>query len=272
MARSRRRRRDKSDKGVGLMLLIVGVLMLAALGGSAWWLRKTKVQLDAENCPVTGPRLIHMIMIDRSDPISGQQAQRIRQYMQKAKDEAGFGTRFDIYTFEGDVKNEFRPILRVCAPGRPEEANELIENPDMIRHQYLKRFSEVLDRTIDDLLKVTRLDNSPIIESVRGASISSFGPAQASKIQLRVTLVSDMIQNTAATSHFKTAPDFPSLSKVSAWATLRPALNGAEVEILYLLRPTALRAGSPIQNRGHQQFWEQLVAASNGRVVRIEPI
>jgi uncharacterized protein YneF (UPF0154 family) len=79
MARSRRKRKDLLDKTTGGILLLVGVALVAALVGGAWWLKKTTVQLDAENCPLGGPHAIHMIMIDRSDPISGQQAQRVRQ-------------------------------------------------------------------------------------------------------------------------------------------------------------------------------------------------
>jgi uncharacterized protein YneF (UPF0154 family) len=272
MARSRRRRRDSSDKVTGLILLVVAVIVLSALGVGTWWVRKSKVVLDAENCPVSGPQIVHLVMIDRSDPISGQQVQRIRQYMQKAKDDATFGTRFDFYTFEGDIKNEMRPVIRVCAPGKPEDANELIENPDLIRRRYDENFSAVIDKTVNDLTAANTKDNSPIIESLRGAAITSFGSINPSKVKLRATLVSDMVQHTSAVSHFRTAPDFQALSKTMAWASLRPTLSGAEVNIIYLLRPNAIRAGAPIQNRGHQLFWEQLIGASNGRVRTIEPI
>lgn len=205
MARSRRKRQDAFDKATGIVLFVVGVVLIVALVGGAWWLRKTKVQLDAENCPLSGPRAIHMIMIDRSDPISGQQAQRVRQVIRKIKDEAQFGTRFDVYVFEGDIKNELRPILRVCAPGRPEEANELIENPEFIRRRYAD-FSATLDQTIDSLMTATTRPNSPIIESLRAAALSSFGPEDVQKVPLKATLVSDMVENTSAVSHYRSSP------------------------------------------------------------------
>jgi hypothetical protein len=272
MARGRRKRRDLFDKTTGVILLIIGVALVAALSAGAWWLRKTRVQLDAENCPQSGPHAIHMVILDRSDPISGQQAQRIRQYIQKVKDDAVFATRFDVYTFEGDAKNELRPTLRVCVPGRPENSNGMIENPELIRKRY-ETFSRTLDQTIDSLINVTTLPNSPIIESLRAAALTSFGPEDAHKVPVRATLISDMVQNTNAISHFRTNPDFPALSQTTAWPTLRPALHGAEVTILYLLRPTAVRRDhTSIQNRGHELFWEQLISASGGRLMSIEPI
>jgi hypothetical protein len=272
MARSRRTKRGRGDKWIGLSLGLIGVILIGILGGGAWWLRKTKEPLDADNCPRSGPKAVHVIMIDRSDPISGQQTQRIRQHVQQLKNDASYGARFDVYTFEGDTKNEMQPILRVCALGRPEQANELIENPEMIRRRYEERFSGVLDRTLDDLLQATTQQNSPIIESLRAATITSFGLVSAGTIPLHVTMVSDMVQHTALTSHFKAEANFALLSKMQSWVALQPNLKGADVDILYLLRPTATRGSAPIQNRGHQLFWEQLITASGGRIKGIEPL
>jgi hypothetical protein len=272
VAPRRRGKRDKADKAIGLVLGLLGIVLVVALAMGSWWLRKTKIQIDADNCPRSGPKAVHVIMIDRSDPISGQQAQRVKQHTDGLKASADFGTRFDVYTFEGDVKNEMTPLLRVCAPGRPEQANELIENPDFVRRRYEENFSTVLDKEIEALLQESTRQTSPIIESLRAASISSFGPITVGTIPLRVTLVSDMVQHTKATSHFRTDPNFTELSKTAIWPSLRPDLKGADVEILYLLRPDAKRSSGPIQNRGHQLFWEQLIAASGGRVTAIDPI
>jgi hypothetical protein len=272
MARSRRSKRDRGDKGVGLALAVIGILLIGGLSGGAWWLRKTRVPLDDENCPRSGPTAVHIIMIDRSDPITGQQAQSIRQQVEKLKNEARFGQRFDVYTFEGDSKNEMQPLTRVCAPGRPEDANELIENPELVRRRYQERFSNVLDQEVGTLLRVSTLPNSPIIESLRAAAITSFGPFSMGSVPFQVTMVSDMVQNTALTSHFKSEPNFSQLAKSPAWSALQPNLKGAEVDILYLLRPEAKRGSVMIQNRGHQLFWEQLIAASGGRPNNITPL
>ena len=272
MARSRRSRRGAGDKAMGAILAVLGVILVGALAGGAWWLRKTKEPIDADNCPLSGPRAVHMIMIDRSDPISEQQAQRVRQQVEKLKNEASSGTRFDVYTFEGDSKAEMKPFERVCAPGRPEEANELYENPVLVRRRYEERFSAVLDRKVGELLQPSTRRNSPIIESLRAAAITSFGSIRTGTIPLHATLVSDMVQNTSLVSQFRSEPNFAQLARTPAWASLQPNLKGADVEILYLLRPEAKRGGVMIQNRGHELFWEQLIGASGGRLDRIEPL
>jgi hypothetical protein len=263
----------KSDRRVGIVLTIFGIAFLIALGGGAWWLRRQIPRIDEQtNCPSSGPSAVHMIMFDRSDPISGQQAQQIKQAIDGYKTVAPFGYRFDIYTFESDSGSVLKPVLEICSPGNPDDANPLIKNPQQLRKQYEEKFAAVLDRTVDDLLRVHTLPSSPIIESLRAAAITSFGGLSSQPIPLRVMMISDMVQHTSAVSHFKTEPDFGRLSKSPVWPTLRPALKGAEVNIFYLLRPSATRGGAQIQTRGHQAFWEQLIKASDGEVAEIRPI
>jgi hypothetical protein len=213
------------------------------------------------------------VIFDRSDPISRQQAQRIRQVMHQLKNSASFGYRFDIYTFEGDTRNDLQPLLQVCSPGRAEEANQFYQNPDLIRRDFEEKFVKVLDEIVELLLKEWKRPTSPLIESLRAAAITSFGSLiEPNKVPLRVTVFSDMVQNTTPYSQIRSESDFTQLSKNPVWPSLRPDLRGAEAEIYYLLRPEAKRPGGrPIQNRGHQEFWELLIRASNGRLTKIEP-
>ena len=271
MTRSRRKRKELVDRTTGITLFVVGLVLLMALAGGALWLRKTRVQLATDLCPATGASAIQMIMIDRSDPISGQQAQRVRQYINEIKENALPNTRFDVYVFEGDIKNELRPILSICKPKRPEDANDLTENREFIRRRY-EGFSTDLNKTIDSLMTANTLPNSPIIESLRAAALSSFGPDVTKSIPRHVTLISDMVQNTSSVSHFRAVPDFSTLAKTINWAAIKPSLHGADVVILYLLRPGAMRGHAAIQNRGHEQFWEELILASDGKLIKIEMI
>jgi hypothetical protein len=146
-------------------------------------IKKIKVTLDvATHCPTTGPTLVQVLLFDRSDPISGQQARRIRQVVHQLRSAAQFGTRFDIYTFDGDEKWVLAPQLTICSPERAEEANAIIENPDLIRRRYEAQFSAVLDRSLDALLEVSTRPNSPIIESLKAAATSSFGELEGRPI------------------------------------------------------------------------------------------
>src|SRR5687768_5836719 len=117
MARRHRAKSGKlSDAATGALLAVAGSLLIIALLGSYWWLSKTRIVLDDMNCPEIGPRAVHAIIIDRTDPISPQQGQVIRQRLQQYREKASFGLRFDIYTVEGDYRNVLKPILSICSP------------------------------------------------------------------------------------------------------------------------------------------------------------
>ncbi len=270
MARSNQKKKRR-DKVTGLLLGAIGIVLMMLIGGGVWWVRSTKVHLDAAtNCPQSGPRAVEVIMIDRSDPISEQQAQRIRQEVQRLKDLAQFGTRFDLYNFEGNQTNALLPEAQVCAPAKPTDANVVVENPERVRRIYVDKFSRPLDVAIDQLLVATTKPVSPILESLHAAAQTSFG-ALPDGIPCRLTLISDLIQHSVASSHFKSEPDFATLSRSAAWPSLRPKLHGASVQVLYLSRPSATRNGRHIQTRGHQAFWEQVIEAGGGAIEHIEP-
>ncbi len=277
MATRGRSHAKSSDRSTGIALTILGLVLIAGLLGAFLWVKNRHELLDkVTNCPGSGPREVHVILFDRTDPITQQQAQRIRQKMQQLRDSAPFGKRFDLYTVEGDSRRTLKPILTICSPNRPEDANALIENPESIRKRYQQDFISVLDKTIDALLENSTRETSPIIESMKAAAVTSFGPYETRNIPFRLTIASDMVQHTTAYSNFRTEPTFSTLEKSEAWRTIRPNLFGAQVDILYLLRPNARRGGVLIQNRGHQLFWEHLIRASNGQLVAdqtaIEPM
>ncbi|MCB1385339.1 MAG: hypothetical protein KDJ80_05315 [Nitratireductor sp.] len=246
-------------------MMVAGAIVILGMLGANYWLKSSFVELDAANCPVTGPRSIRVVMIDRSDPISGQQALRIKQVVDDLADRSETGERFDFFVFEGDAKAVLEPVLSVCAPGKPEAANELYQNPEKIRRRYVDRFITPVKAVVDELTSENELPTSPILESLRAAALWSFGAQKSGAIPLRLTLVSDMIQNSQNLSHYKRDALFEDLRDSAGWNVLRPDLKGADVQILYLLRPPGSKA-SRIQNRGHQLFWEKLIEAGGGRL------
>jgi hypothetical protein len=273
MSRYREGRRGKSRKeqGLSVLLLLGGALILGVLGAGYWFLVRGKPQInEATLCPMQGPRSVRAILIDRSDPITPQQAQRVRQEFDRLRNTA-VAERIDLYVAVGDAVNVLEPKLRLCNPGQGKDANELYQNPAFIQKRFDTQFWGAIEKTMDELLRASTQPASPILESIRAAAVDSFGSFEQGSIPLSLTIVSDMVQHTAANSHFRNEVDFDGLSRAPAWRQLQANLKGAEVHIFYLLRPEArLRDGKPVQNRRHQLFWERALTASNGRLMAIE--
>jgi hypothetical protein len=272
MARRRRQKRDW-DKARGIVFMIIGLVLISALGGAWYWVSKNRTQLDAaSNCPVTGPTAIHVILIDRSDPIQPLQAQQVRQTIDRYVKSAKIGERFDLYTANGDAGNVLTAVASVCNPGRGDQANELYQNPQMIQRQFDTKFLKPLESSLVELLKSGTTKESPILESIRAAAVASFGSTEPNTIPLQMTIISDLVQHTALYSQFRTDGSFADLAKRPEWRSLQANLKGAKVDVLYLLRAEARRGNVPIQNRGHQEFWGKAFEASGADRITITPL
>jgi hypothetical protein len=269
MARRRRQKRDW-DKARGIVFMLIGLVLISALGGAWYWVSKNRTQLDAaSNCPVTGPMAIHVILIDRSDPIQPLQAQQVRQTIDRYVKGAKIGERFDLYTANGDAGNVLSAVASVCNPGRGDQANELYQNPRMIQQQFEDKFLKPLESSLAELLKSGTAKESPILESIRAAAVASFGAVEPNTIPLQVTIISDLVQHSGLYSQFKTDGSFADLAKRPEWRSLQANLKGATVEVLYLLRADARRGNIPIQNRGHQEFWFGVFKANGADPTRV---
>lgn len=269
---SRRKKRAQKDSGAiwGVLLGLAGLLLLGGLGASFYYVNKKHIEIDPEtNCPVTGPSAIHVIMIDRSDPISPQQVQRIKQEFKTYELHSIVFERYDLYVLEGDTKSVMKPVVSLCNPGDGSEVNELIANRELNKRRFEENFVNRLDSAIDGLMVSNSFSTSPIIESIKAAAITSFGEDDSKNIPRKLTIVSDMVQNTKSNSHYRGEDNFINLYKSSSWPVIQPNLRDAKVKILYIYRPEAKRKNSEgqqvqIQTRIHQIFWENLIKASHG--------
>lgn len=268
----RRRHRGDWDKARGVLLGFLGLVLIAGLCG-LWYWTSTQPKLDeATGCPNTGPTAIHAILIDRSDPISPLQGQQVRQTVDRYVKGAKIGERFELYVANSDAVNVLTPVAAICNPGRGDQANELYQNPQMIQRQFEEKFVKVLNQTLDNLLKLSTSDSSPILESIRAVGVAAFGKVEPGAMPLTLTIVSDFVQHSAANSHFRGETSFADLAKRPAWRSLQANLKGARVHALYLLRADAKRGGVPIQNRGHQAFWESAIQADGGVLESLTPL
>jgi hypothetical protein len=272
-----RRRRPRygaraDDRRETIRGVVLGTVSLAVLGGFFWvsaMLRPPEIDA-ATGCPTEGPIAVHAIIIDHSDAISEQQAQQVRMFLRRILSNARAAERFDLYVAEGDAASSAHPIVRRCSPGRGADANALYQNPGQIQVAFEQQFRRPLDEAVEKTLEASARPTSPILETIRAVAITSFGDVER-HVPRSLTIVSDMIQNSPLYSQFSSPlTSFEQLSKTATWRSLQANLGGAQVSILYLLRPSAVTSKGPIQTRGHQLFWEEAIRGSGGELVAME--
>lgn len=261
---SRRGRQNNGGLKMWLVIAITAILALG-IGGAYYWTRTTQVPIDqATLCPATGPTEIHAILVDRSDPITPLQQTRVRQVIERIVSDASAGARVAIYVADSDGAERLTASVALCNPGR--EANALYQNPRRMRERYELEFKGRLDRTAETLLQPNTRNNSPIMESIKALCVDAFGRSQRGD-KLTMTIISDMIQHSPIASHYRDR-DYDALLRSPRLQSVFADCKGADVDIVYLLRPQARNT----QTRRHQQFWDVFLQRMNARPRNMEPV
>lgn len=258
--------RRRSRQWVGPWLVVAGSLAVFALmvGGYAM-VRKSHVQLDAATlCPATGPTAVHAVLLDRSDPITPLQAQRLRQVLDKAVDGAAIGERIDLYVLAGDGTQALSPAVSLCRP--QSEGNALYENNARMTATYRDRFRKPLDDALTAMMQPASSKTSPIMESVKAVCVAAFGELPKDSAA-RLTIASDMIQYSPLLDHYRNK-DFDDFALTPGFREVLSDCHRAEVDILYLIRPRDVR----VQDRRHQLFWEKFFDHENATLMSMEAI
>jgi hypothetical protein len=268
-SRTRRggRRSDRSNLWAGLALA-AAVALVGLYFGASFWAREQRVEIDeASLCPKSGPTAVTAVLVDRSDPLSPQQAQRVRQVLERIVEEASVGGRVALYVAEADAFAALSPVLALCNPGS--EANPLYQNPKKIRARYEDGFKARFEAVRGALLEPARRQSSPVMESIKAVCIDAFGKAPAG-VPLRLVVVSDLLQHSPITSHYRER-NFEAVFKDGRLAGVLVDCKGAEVDILYVLRLG--KDGRPtVQTRDHQRFWDLYFQRLNARPKSLEAV
>jgi hypothetical protein len=259
----RRRRRGGSSAAAVLVGGLAVLLILGAVGGYAYMRLNQPTYDVATMCPTSGPSEVQALLIDRSDPISPLQTQRLEQILHQLIDDGPVNERIDLYILTANGLQSEKPVVSLCRP--PSGGNYLTQNPAHIHAVYVARFVDPIQHALAALTEPSEMPDSPIMESIKAVCIAAFG-GLSSGTPTGLTVVSDMIQNSPVLDQYHPYND--SFFHTAGMSDVTADCHQAKVDILYLLRPRDAR----IQTRDHELFWEQFFDHMNAVVERIEPI
>jgi hypothetical protein len=258
-------RSSKPSQLKSWMLGGLTVLIVAGALGFLGWSKMTRVELDtATLCPASGPTSVHAILLDRSDPITSLQAQRLGQIVDKVVDEAEVGERIDLYVLTTDSNQALTPRLSLCRP--KSEGSMWTENPKRIHERDVARFREPVDDALRLLMTPAPAKNSPIMESIKAVCVAAFGTL-SHDTPARMTIASDMIQYSSILDHYK-QKDFDVFARSAPYNEVLGDCHRAGVDVLYFTRPR----DAHVQDRRHQLFWEKFFDHENASLNRMETI
>lgn len=266
------RRKSRAARQRELRNILWGTIALAiaiAIIGSAvyFFVKAGDQEIDAKTlCPIAGPNGHVVLLVDKTDPLNFMQRQAFLSYLSEfGRGKVGAGDLFSVYVIGEDFKTMPEPIFEMCNPGKGEDKNVWLSNPERIRKQYEERFIKPMMNLVDQLQASRPAETSPIMEMIQVVAINGFRKRNVLSSK-RLFIVSDMLQNTESFSHYRGEIEFEKFKQTLYFHKIKTDLINVDVELAYLLN-TPQR-----QTRRHLKFWEDYFHEIGARVVSVRMI
>lgn len=265
------RKKGRSAKDWAGIALIVFVISLAS-GVGYWRYAAGEAHIALENtsfCPVSGPYAKTVLLIDLTDEISFIQEQKLKNYMHALADPENPDaiaqyTMLSVYLLsESDTDAIPVPIVEVCNPGSGVGLSEFTNNPKKANKKFIEKFVKPIDAAIGSIVHTTSADSSPIIESIRGISVSAFAQPPHEGYGHNLIIISDMLQNSSKTSHYREGQDIEADKFGGLTADL--AMVG-KIDIKVFAR----KEHASLQGKALVEYWRNYVRASGSSLSTIE--
>jgi hypothetical protein len=267
VTRSEQQRRRENRIYLALSVIVIGI----AIGLLYLNNQRDKVALDSRTlCPQNrAPASLLVVMVDTSDSLNIIQRTAITNQIQQAISVVPDHAEVQLYTIGPITNSLLEPQVTVCNPGNGKGVSELTSNPQLIGKRWKKKFIEPLNKQLDEMLRGSESDDSPIMESIQSVGVNVFDkPALHDLPDKRLVIVSDMLQNTAGYSQYRSDESYSRFRASGYSLKVRPDLDGVNVTILYLRRAGVRH----LQGKRHLEFWGNYFSDANARLVHVVSI
>lgn len=176
--------------GVFNLIIVAGVI--AAVSYFAINLRPA--EYDADTLCIAGVIPPHrVVIIDKTDRYSAQQAAAIERIILTERDNMAIGERLSLFELDASGRLADTNEFSLCNPGSGDQVNPLYRNPERIQARYESLFDAPLQRALADLVVPKDAPQSPILEAL--AALTQNETMGQTVPGRRIVLVSDMLQN-----------------------------------------------------------------------------
>ena len=263
--RTRRSRKSRKPKNSLLSWVFIITAPLALISGAVFLttLRTNSEAISADTqCHKTILPEVTMILVDSSDSLDSVQIEvTISRILRIAEKQESF-SRFDIYSARPDGLKLLSPIFQACIPPKPSSP---LFSDAKAAEEFETNFRLGLEEALGKAVGLPSSKTSPLLESIREASTSSFSRIPETT-RRRLIVVSDMLQNSKAYTHYNGIKPFSDFKSSSGWAKAITNLENAQVTVFYIARPESRN----LQGIAHQEWWRAYFDAVNGYLLDLE--
>lgn len=242
-----------SRTGVWIWLTIagLGLTVVGGLGAAAYHTARAARYDETTLCNVDGPAAVTAILIDATDGLNSVQRRAVLNRLNRINRTLVANERVDVFEISAGA-DALVPTFSMCRPVSASETSSLTGNKRVAQARFDATFKPKLEASLVKLLDRQPSDSSPIMEAIQAAVVASFqAPDVPEAAPKRLIVVSDMLQHSASVSQYGAVPDFFEFRETPAFELMSTDLDGANVTVLYLKRPSAAQ----VQGRRHADFW-----------------
>jgi hypothetical protein len=247
-------------------LLIFSIIILLTLLVLAAWSSITKKKLDQVTlCEIGTPSQVVAILIDKTGGFNENQQRIVSRAIIKEIETLSVGHRLAIYDVDPKkFKGLSTAVFDKCKPRDGSDANQFIENKQMLAKQFNKDFASQVKGITEEATQALEASRSPILESL--TDLATIYTLESDQKLARVVLISDLLQHTDTISFYRSLPS--SISPESQLNSL-PDLFDVNVQLYWLLREGNEKR---IQNSGLISWWEHafsLTSTSDFQIMKV---
>lgn len=250
----------------GYVLIAIGVAALLGIAATFLIVSRGREVIDAETfCPVSGPKSVTVVLIDATDSFDPLQARALHNRVNQIQADIERGGALEIYLVAPIEDAPLSPLIKRCNPGRYEDASMWSENPRLVERNWRDGFRVPVDEALRQAEAAPPASVSPILASLKSVALTAFAEPRPDQAH-RLILISDLLEHTSKFSLYRSAPDAVAVLSDPTLRSLRPPLDGVDVELLIVDR------GSKRQTPQLGTFWEEMISAGGGRLMRRGPL
>lgn len=261
----RRSKKAKSDK-LGYLLISIVVTILAGI--AVFIAMNRGVEVDKKTmCRLDGAFDRHIIVLDMTDNYNAIQVQQIKHIIENIVDNLAVSEQLQLYFIDSTMPSETRPELLLCNPGDGEGKSEIYSNPKLFKKRWEKRFHAPLMAKMRGLTGDYTSTTSPILETIQAVNNIAIPYVRDPSRHYKITIISDMIQNSKELSFFKTrAASLAHFIDSPGYVKIRTDLSDVDIDIVIVRRDKF----ESLQSRDYIDFWIEVFTSMNANVENIK--
>lgn len=265
MAKKRRANKAKSDK-IGYILIAVVVSILLAI--TVFIAMNRGADIDKNSmCRTDGNFDRQIVILDMTDNYNAIQVQQIKHIIENIVDHLDVTEQLQLYFIDSTLPSEIKPEFSLCNPGNGEGKSEIYSNPKLFKKRWEKRFHAPLREKMLALSGDYTSTKSPIIETIQAVNNIALPYVREDGRRYKVTLISDMIQNSDVLSFFTTTrSSLAHFVDSPGYIKTRTDLEDVDMDIVIVRRDKF----ESLQSRDYVDFWIEVLSSMGANVENIK--